>query len=158
VTLTPYQPADAPVLFEAAHDPEHRRRFDFPADFTPSLQHSLEVIAGWERQRLAGERFAYAVRSAADGEVLGGVELRPLGDGTANVSYWTAARHRRRGVASRAVSLLCRVAFLDMGFRSLRIVADPDNVASQRVALRNGFREAGTAEGRLCYVLDRKSS
>jgi RimJ/RimL family protein N-acetyltransferase len=153
VTLSPFQPTDAPVLFEADHDPEHRRRFDFPEDFTPSLQHSKEVIARWETQRTAGERFPYAVRSVAAGELLGGVELRPLGDRIANLSYWTVARHRRRGVACRAVSLACRLAFVDLGVRSLRVLADPDNTGSRRVAVRNGFREAGLSDGRICYVL-----
>jgi RimJ/RimL family protein N-acetyltransferase len=154
VTLSPFRPTDAPVLFEVDHDPEHRRRFDFPDDFTPSLRHSQQVIARWESQRAAGERFPYAVRSAAAGEILGGVELRPLGDRVANLSYWTVPRHRRRGVASRAVSLACRLAFLDFGFRTIRVLADADNIGSRRVAVRNGFHEVGLSEGRICYVLE----
>lgn len=45
VSLSRFRQADAAVLFEADHDPEHRRRFDFPAAFVPSLQHSRDVIA-----------------------------------------------------------------------------------------------------------------
>jgi RimJ/RimL family protein N-acetyltransferase len=152
LTLSSFEPEDAAILVEADQDPEHRLRFDFPADFTPSLRHSQEVIARWDAQRISGERFAWAVRSVATGELFGGVELRPLGGGTANLSYWTAPRHRCRGIASRAVSLACRAAFTELGFRSLRVLADPDNIASQRVALRNGFLETGRSEGRILYV------
>jgi RimJ/RimL family protein N-acetyltransferase len=154
VTLSAFQATDAAVLLEGDQDPEHRRRFDFPPDFVPSLRHSREVIARWDAERAAGERFPYAVRSVASGALFGGVEILPLDDRTANLSYWTYPPHRRRGVASRAVSLACRIAFLDMGFRALRIVADSDNLASRRVALQNGFRETGFLEGRVCHVLE----
>ena len=37
VTLTFFASSDAAVLFEADGDAEHRRRFDFPDDFVPSM-------------------------------------------------------------------------------------------------------------------------
>jgi len=154
IILTLFQRADAPVLLEADADPEHRRRFDFPADFRPSLRHSEDVIARWEAERLARKRFPYAVRGAATGELLGGVELLPLGNKMANLSYWTHPRYRRRGVASRAVSLVCRLAFREFGFGALRVLVDADNVASRRAAIANGFREAGMQDGRVCYILE----
>ena len=77
IVLSLFERADAPVLLKADADPEHGRRFDFPADFRPSLSHSEEVIARWERERLARKRFPYAVRDAATGELLSGVELLP---------------------------------------------------------------------------------
>jgi RimJ/RimL family protein N-acetyltransferase len=153
IILSLFQRADARVLVEADSDPEHRRRFDFPPDFRPSLRHSEDVIARWEGERVAGKRFPYAVRSAATGELLGGVELLRLGDKLANLSYWTHPHHRRRRVASRAVSLVCRLAFHEFGFRSLRVLIDADNVASRGVALGNGFQETGLQDGRVCYIL-----
>lgn len=147
-----FVPADAPVLVEFDHDPEHRRRFAFPESFVPSLEHSRAVIAGWAEERRAGTRFPYAVRDAASGELLGGCELRPLGDGKANISYWTHPRHRRRGVASEAVRQLCALAFAEFGFRRLELSADVDNVTSRRIAIRNGFREVGVSDGRVLHI------
>ena len=154
IILRLFQRADAPVLLEADADPEHRLRFDFPADFTPSLRHSEDIIARWEAERLNGKRFPYAVRGAATGELLGGVELLPLGNKIANLSYWVHPHYRRRGFASRAVSLICRLAFREFGFRALRVLVDTDNVASRRAAIGNGFREAGMQDGRVCYILE----
>jgi RimJ/RimL family protein N-acetyltransferase len=154
IMLSLFQRADAAVLLEADADPEHRHRFDFPPDFRPSLQHSEDVIARWEAERLARKRFPYAVRDAATGELLGGVELLPLGDNVANLSYWTHPRYRRRGVAGRAVMLVCRLAFGEFGFRALQILVDTDNVASRRTAVGNGFREVGAQDARVCYVLE----
>ena len=85
VVLTFFVAADAAVLCQGDGDPELRRRFDFPNDFVPSLAHSLEIIQRWDRERAAGERFPFAVRDAATGELLGGCELRPTAPGVANL-------------------------------------------------------------------------
>ena len=152
VDLGFFRPEDAAVLVEVDRDAEHRRRFEFPLGFVPSLRHSLSVISKWERERAAGERFAFAVRDRRTGELVGGCELRPLYDEVANLSYWTHPAHRSRGVASRAVALACDVAFRRLGFARLEIVTDPDNEPSRRVASRNGFREIGLKNGRILHV------
>jgi RimJ/RimL family protein N-acetyltransferase len=154
VTLSLFRRSDAAVMCEGDRDAEHRRWFEFPEDFVPSLPHSRDVIAQWERKRAAGERFPFAVRDAETGELLGGCELRPVGKGAASLAYWTYPAHRSRGVASRAVALACQVASEQLRFRRLEVVTDPDNGGSRRVALRNGFREAGVRDGRILYIKD----
>ncbi len=59
-----------------------------------------------------------------------------------------------RGVSSRAVALACTFAFEELGLRRMEILADPDNGPSRRVAVRNGFTEAGIRDGRVLYVAD----
>lgn len=152
--LDAFEPDDAPVLCAGDRDPEHRRRFEFPDDFVPSLEHSRAVIARWGQERRACARFTFAVRDAATGTLLGGCELSPLGKGAANVSYWTYPPHRGRGIATEAVRRLCAIGFGDLNFRRLELSADPDNLASRRVALRSGFREAGVRDGRVLHVLE----
>lgn len=152
--LDAFVPADAPVLCAADHDPEHRRRFEFPDDFVPSLEHSRAVIVRWADECRAGVRFPFAVRDAASGTLVGGCELYPIGDGAANVSCWTYPPHRGRGIATQAVRQLCAIGFADLGFRRMEFSADPDNVASRRVAIRNGFREVGVRDGRVLHVLE----
>jgi RimJ/RimL family protein N-acetyltransferase len=152
VILSEFTLADVSVMSLADADPELRRRFDFPEHFVPSLEHSEEVVRRWQRERLAGERYPHAVRAAATLQLLGGCELRPLGQGLANVSYWTYPSHRSRGVASRALALLIRIASDDHGFTSLEAAIDPDNVASRAVAERNGFSLAAQRDGRDVFV------
>jgi RimJ/RimL family protein N-acetyltransferase len=154
VTLSLFVPGDAPMMRDADDDPEHRRRFEFPDDFASSLQHSLGDVARWERERIAGTRFPFAVRDAIAGNLLGGCEIKPVPGGSANLSYWTYPAHRGHGVASRAVALASRWAFEELGLKRLEIISDPDNEASRRVAVRNGFRAAGVRDGRVQYIVD----
>ncbi len=154
VALTAFVSSDASVLCDGDRDLEHRRWFEFPDDFVPSIQHSLEVIARWEEERIDGKRFPFAVRDAVTDTLLGGCELRPRADEAANLSYWTYPAHRNRGIASRAVALACKVAFADFGFRRVEVLTDPDNAPSCLVAIRNGFRVAGIRDGRVLHVLE----
>lgn len=140
------------MVRDADLDPEHRRRFDVPDTFVPSLEHALHVIARWKADWLACTRYAFAVRDAVTGTLVGGVELQPSSAETANVSYWTYPEHRDRGYASRAVALACDVAFSELSLKRLEISTDLDNVASRTVATRNGFNEIGLREGRLLHV------
>jgi RimJ/RimL family protein N-acetyltransferase len=50
---------------------------------------------------------------------------------------------RGRGFATRAVRLICDWGFRDIGLRELRLLTEPENLASQRVAERAGFRLQG---------------
>ena len=153
VVLTFFHLTDAPVMCEMDSDPEHRRRFDFPEEFVPTVAHSERVIVGWTNAGQEGQ-FVLALRDPGTSDLLGGCEIRLLGNHVANLSYWTVARHRSQGIASRAVALACQVASEHLGVQRVEIVVDPDNVASRRVATRNGFREAGTREGRILHVKD----
>jgi RimJ/RimL family protein N-acetyltransferase len=156
LSLTSFIANDAEVMCAGDADPELRRRFEFPATFAPSLTHSAQVINRWQAERLASTRFPFAIRSAVTRELLGGCELRPLGSGLANVSYWTYPEHRHRGVATRALRLACEVAFTEFRFHTLEVLIDADNVASRKVACANGFEEIGQRDGRLLCVLRAK--
>jgi RimJ/RimL family protein N-acetyltransferase len=151
VVLTFFHLSDAAALRDVDADSEHRRRFEFPEEFVPSLEHSEKVISDWTRERTGGGPFVFAVRVLADGHLLGGREIRLLGHCAANLSYFTLPQQRTRGFASRAAALVCQIAFVSLGVQHVEIVVDPDNIASRRVAIRNGFREIGVRNGRTLH-------
>lgn len=59
------------------------------------------------------------------------------------IGYWTARDHRGRGIATAAARLVVRWAFESVGVERLSLTAEPENVASQRVAEKCGFRREG---------------
>jgi RimJ/RimL family protein N-acetyltransferase len=93
-------------------------------------------------------RFATRV----DGELVGGCELRLVGETRAEASYWTFPQFRRRGYATRALRLLAAWAS-GLGVDRVELHGEPDNVASRRVAERSGFAQTArkTANGLLVY-------
>jgi len=61
----------------------------------------------------------------------------------ADTGYWTAPGARRKGYASRALSLITEWAFGEFGLERIGLYADVDNVPSHRVAERAGFTREG---------------
>ena len=60
--------------------------------------------------------------------------MRPGDEGVVELGYWVKAGARGRGVATRAVVLVARFAFDELGAARVQLVTEPDNLASQRVA------------------------
>ena len=88
---------------------------------------------------------AYYVLAADDGSVLGRFNLYDIRDGTAILGYRVAQQAAGRGVATRSVRELCRIAAARHGLRTLRAATSHDNAASQRVLAKAGFVPVGPA-------------
>ena len=150
VVLGAFEPGDEVTILEGDRDPEHQRWFEFPGDFVPSLQHACEVLESWLRDDPHGTQ-VFAVRDAFTNELLGGCELRPASDSSAAISYWTYPRFRGQGVASQALELLRKCALQQLHLDTLEITTDPENIVSQRVATRGGFKRTGTRDNHLLF-------
>ena len=72
VYLDNFRITDASSLLAADNDSEHRKRFDFPLDFVPSIEHSRNVIRDWICAGKLGRRYAHAVRVTDSDCLVGG--------------------------------------------------------------------------------------
>lgn len=144
VRLRPLQPSDAEVWL-AGEDEEIRRWFQLPRPSTrPDVDAAIEAWTRSWRERGRVRHFgAWAVES---GTLLGGVELRERGEGSAYLSYQVFAPHRRKGYATRAVRLAVIHAEQALPIERLVIITAADNVAAQGVALAADFRLDGPAD------------
>jgi RimJ/RimL family protein N-acetyltransferase len=65
------------------------------------------------------------------------------------IGYWVSATARGQGICTRALRLLARWALEELELQRLDLITDPDNVASQRVAEKVGFRREGVLRAHL---------
>jgi RimJ/RimL family protein N-acetyltransferase len=72
-----------------------------------------------------------------------GFHAPPDEDGRVEIGYRVDAEHRRQGVATEVVRALFDWAHHEHGVTRFRAATAPDNVASQAVLARFGFREVG---------------
>ncbi|MEU1056049.1 GNAT family N-acetyltransferase [Streptomyces sp. NPDC005876] len=150
LVLRPWRDDDAPAVHDAFQDPAMHQWHIRTAD---SVSEVRGWIAEW-RDGWAAERDAqWAVADAATGRLLGRVALRGivLGDGVAEVAYWTVAAARGQGVAARATAALARWALDEVGFHRLELSHAVANEASCRVARRTGFALEGTKRSALLH-------
>ena len=137
VSLRAWRDADVTQLVAACRDPEIPRWTHVPAPYGPADAYAY--LAGVDRVELS---FAI-VQTGDEARILGSVGLRDTGEHRADLGYWIAPWARRRGVAVRAVRLVCAWALGEGGFARVQILAATGNLPSQRVAERAGFtREA----------------
>jgi [ribosomal protein S5]-alanine N-acetyltransferase len=70
-------------------------------------------------------------------------DLRLYDDAVAEVGYWVKAEARGRGVATEAVRLISRWAPGQLGMARVQLGTHPENVASEKVAIKAGFKREG---------------
>ena len=138
VTLLPLDAAVPALLVAASHDEEVTRWTQVPAGMT--LLDAGLVTAGW-----ASNRSVVRLQICRP-------ELTPVGmvtvwidsGGEAEVGYWLLQPARGRGVARRAVRMLCDWAFAACDLERLQLTTLVGNTSSEKVAAACGFHPAGT--------------
>jgi [ribosomal protein S5]-alanine N-acetyltransferase len=135
--------ADISAIVEAVQDPEIPRWTHVPEPY------GEEDARHWHRMATtgyeAGTDLATLVVDADEGRLLGAVGLHNLDPATGRCSagYWVAAPERGRGHARRALTLLSRFAFDELGAQRIELWIEPANAPSLRVAEAAGFHREG---------------
>lgn len=141
ILLRPMEASDAAGIVAGLNDPDVVRFM--PTIPSPYLRADAEAwVDRCAEVWRTGEAYPFAILEIADGELLGSIEL----NGT-TVGYWVAAGARGRGIATRALRLVCEWATE----RPLRLTTHPENGASQRVAEKAGFRRLGMTSDHLVF-------
>jgi RimJ/RimL family protein N-acetyltransferase len=143
LVLRPWRLDDVPRVTEICGDPEISRwtRVPFPYTEEHARMWIEQTIRDWDDHKHA----AFAVTDAASGEVVGAIGLRFHEDYAlqGSIGYWVAKEARGRGVATGALRLVTRWALQELGLPRVQLVTDPENVPSQLVAERAGYRREG---------------
>ncbi|MDQ3916664.1 MAG: GNAT family N-acetyltransferase [Actinomycetota bacterium] len=131
------------------------RNRDFLAPFEPVRPASDFTLAGQEMSlraleeaRAAGTTYAFAIRTAPAGELIGRITLSQVfrwNFQNCYLGYWVAAEHNGRGYGTRAVELAVGHAFDELGLHRVQANVMTKNPRSARVLEKAGFRKEGRA-------------
>jgi RimJ/RimL family protein N-acetyltransferase len=136
VTLRPPGERDLPAIGIGIRDPDVVRWFGEP-------RATAGDVLDLNRRRWADGSPTFAICEADDvcvGHVW--VNVSASDEGVGHVGYWLLPDARGRGLATRAVRLISSWAVRDLGL-DLRLLTEPGNERSQRVAERTGFVRTG---------------
>ena len=118
---------------------------EFLAPFEPERPDEYFTVES-QRSRIeaADHFFAILDRDAVAGTIaLSNVVRGPFQ--SANLGYWVDRARNGRGLATGAVDAVVKRAFTELGLHRIEAATLVDNVASQRVLEKTGFRRIGTA-------------
>jgi RimJ/RimL family protein N-acetyltransferase len=124
----------------ACQDPEISRWIPFvPSPY--GLDDAVRFLRGVERQWVVEDpERTFAIEEVETGSFFGVVTVRLREGGS--VGYWLGPAARGRGFMTEAVRAVVDWA-REQGIGRLFLMAHPENVASQRVAEKAGFRYVG---------------
>jgi RimJ/RimL family protein N-acetyltransferase/8-oxo-dGTP pyrophosphatase MutT (NUDIX family) len=140
VTLRPWRDEDVEHAV-AGHDDLIAHWFGWsPDDMT--VERHRAAVQKWQRA-YAENRSVVAFVIEVDGEVVGSVDVRAIGDSTGQVSWVLYAGHRGHGYATRAARLVGDYALGELGYTRVEARVEPENTSGTRVATRSGMRREG---------------
>ncbi|MEU1670091.1 GNAT family N-acetyltransferase [Streptomyces sparsogenes] len=153
--LRPFEPRDADAVHAACQDPDIRRWTPVPAPYERA--HAEEFVG-----RVCAEEwrddisYRFAVVTRDGGALVGSMALVQLArlrteEHQAELGYWTAPEHRRRGYTGEAARAVVEWAFTALGVERLEWCAQVGNEGSRAVALAAGFRMEGIDRARIVH-------
>ena len=132
---------DIDAIVAACTDPESQRWLPLPRPYRPAdAEWWIETAS---EEWATGGSAHFAIADGVDDALIGAISIHPPKDRRAFVGYWVAPWARRRGVATRALSLVSRWGVRELGLVRLALYADVGNLASQKVAVAANFRREG---------------
>lgn len=150
LSLLRNQDANAVWAFETAHRQDFESwinarpdSYYTPDGFDVALQTAL-------LQQSADQAYHYLIWEGD--ELVGRINLtqvRRANFQSASLGYRIAPKHRGQGLASDAVQAVMQHAFQTHGLQRLEATARPENPASIRVLLKNGFQQFGHSRASL---------
>ena len=111
----------------------------------------LQVIGVALTEHQAGIRLPHVILDD-DGSVVGRATLNEIVRGplqSTSLGYYVDGRRNGRGLASRATAEMVSIAFGELGLHRVQAGTQPENLASQRVLVKNSFSQYGYAPGYL---------
>ena len=133
--------ADVPAITSACQDPDIPRWTTVPSPYTEedARAHVERTTAAWAEGRAAH----FAIVEVASQALAGSISLWIVKRDVGELGYWATRGLRGRGYTTRALALLARWGFDDLGLARLQLGTLPGNRASERVAEKVGFRREG---------------
>jgi RimJ/RimL family protein N-acetyltransferase len=144
VILREWHSDDLDDLVTMLDEPDIARWTPMPSPF--DVEAGIAYLKRAYQGRISGRRIQLAI--TVDGAApLGEILLFGVGTGPkeAELGYLIGEPHRRRGLASSALSLLSTYAQSTLGLSRLVLRIDPANTSSTSVARRCGYRLTGEA-------------
>ncbi|MEO8519696.1 MAG: NUDIX hydrolase [Dermatophilaceae bacterium] len=140
VVLRPWTVDDLDVArLQVSQEIQHW--FGFPAGMAPGgdLSQAFEE----QRRDYSDSRKVVSFLVEHEGVLAGTAEVRQNGDGNGELSCVLFPDHRGQSLATRAVRLLIRYAFDELGLHRVAAHAEPGNRTSLGIAFRVGLRREG---------------
>ena len=136
LVLRPFSFMDSEDFYKIASNPENLH-FIFPAQ--ANLQESQHVLANYFMKYPLG---IWAICDKDSGQMIGSVKFEKMDEikKEAELGYFLRKDYWGQGLMTEVVRELVFLSFTKFDFKRLAIITHEENIASQKVALKAGFK------------------
>ena len=135
--------SDADVLFNLVDQNREYLRHWLPwVDHTQTTSDSEAFIIENLRKRREGSTYGYAI--IFEGKLVGHISLMHITGGKdPEIGYWISSDVSGRGIVKLAAGVLTKFGLNTLGLDKIVIKAEPDNIASNKIAEKLGYEPKG---------------
>ncbi len=139
IKLRPQKVSDAKRFFEILNNDN----FTYIGTRPKSIADEKKWLSGNAKRRKDNTNHNYAITFG--GKVVGGIGIKInyhkkyIGE----IGYFIDENYWGRGIASRAVKLVEAICFKKLKLKRIEILMQPANIASEKVAIKNGYKKEG---------------
>ena len=134
--LRPWQMDDAEAMFSNwANDPEVTKYLTWNPH--NNVEETKMLLSMWIEEYEKPERINFAITIKETGQLIGGIDVVGYLDGTPVIGYCSSKSVWNNGYMTEACKCLLHYLF-SQGYKEVRIDAEVDNIASNRVIQKCG--------------------
>jgi len=142
-----YTPGDAEKLLTSINGSlEHLRPWiPWAQDQPQEIEWTAKFIRQFRGQFDLGQDAVYGIFDPQEQAIIGGTGLHNrVGKDAREIGYWINVGHINQGYATEAVCALIKTGFEIEGLARLEIHCDPENIPSNNIPHKLGFRHEST--------------
>jgi ribosomal-protein-alanine N-acetyltransferase len=134
---------DANQLHQFMADNNERFERYFPKTLSgnTTLEKTVEYIAVKNDEIAEKSNFTFAIRNRTDNQIIGLIIIKKINwnKKQGELAYCIGAEFEGKGLTTFAVKKMSKMAFEDLGLKTLQIISHKTNFGSIKVAENNGF-------------------
>lgn len=142
-TLRPFKKTDAKNIAKYINDQtiyNNTLRIPYPYKLKDANEWLARTLPQYRKRKPSKFYLAVEVKN----EVVGFIGLMEIQGGhKAELGYWLARKHWKKGIMSEAVKEIVDYGFKKFGLVRIYAYVFPHNKGSQKVLIKNGFRKEG---------------
>jgi [ribosomal protein S5]-alanine N-acetyltransferase len=135
--------SDARRFFEILNNPNFKYFSVCPKDI------EAEKVALKQIQEKRKKKTDYNYTIICDGVIVGGcgIKINQRKKFIGEIGYFLDEKYWGRGITAKAVKLLEKKAFSEMKLSRIEILMNPENINSEKVAIKCGYKKEGLMKG-----------
>jgi ribosomal-protein-serine acetyltransferase len=110
-----------------------------------TLEKTTNFIAEAITKQLRNDGYYYYIRDIQSNSLIGYICIKNINTtlSKCELAYFIDKDHEGKGIISKAVGNIVNICFSELGMNKVYICTSPINYASQKVAIKQGFKKEG---------------